>query len=405
MRLIFPTGRGWCVFAAGLIWLAVALVHHTLFPFLLACGGVALTGASLLSALLSLRGISVCRGAIGEGATGEAVSMPLIVVNTLGRRRQPIAVLESVPFSPERVHSTVVASLGAQERRVVKRRVLAMQRGEFGLDRLTLRGGDPAGLFYCQRHVSCPQRVLIVPGTEPLPDLQLQCEHAILTTAGAPVSATGTSQEFYGVREYHPTDGLRYIHWKSSARSGRLMVREFERNAVMSVAVLLDAYRPFVSGSGHWSNLEYQVRAAASICDHLSGLYCSVAFAAGGSRCVLMPTRPAADAKQDILYALATLQPGDVPLAHVAFELGSHLPRNSVVYCLSLATPRSLSEALEVLRQDGMTVRWFCAHRGAFGKPSSAEKRVAKSPPATGVLLEAGQMSPGMDLGRALALR
>jgi len=216
----------------------------------------------------------------------------------------------------------------------------------------------------------------------------------------------GTSQEFYGVREYSPEDGFRCIHWKSSARFGRLMVREFESNTVTSVVVLLDAYRHFVSGPGHWSNLEYQVRAAASICGHLAGLYCNVAFGAGGERCVIMPSRPAAEVQQDILYTLATLQPGDVPLAHVAYQLGTHLPRNSVVYCLSLATPKSLAGALETLRQDGMTVRWFCAHSQAFLKPSAAGKRGAPKPGLTGrPQLDVAQMSPGMDLARALGVR
>jgi uncharacterized protein (DUF58 family) len=297
----------------------------------------------------------------------------------------------------------VVGPLSPGEDRLLDRRVVALKRGEFELDAIRLRGGDPAGLFLREKVFRIPRRILIVPGSEPIPDLRLRPEHAIAATTGQPVSAAGTSQEFYGVREYNAADGMRHIHWKASARFGKLMVREFERNAVMSVAVLLDASERFVSGPEHWSNLEYLVRAAASICTHVATLYCEFAFGAGGSRGILIPPKLAATAEAEVLYDLATLRPGNVSIVDVAYELGDRLPRNTVVFCLSLAATAQLGEALHVLNQQGMTVHWLCAPRQAFREEGSkaqakrARGRTAELP------VPVANLTPGMRLRQVLS--
>ena len=402
-RVIWPTSRGWVLGLAGVAWFLTALANRMLVPFLLACVALAFVGTSFLSALLSLRGIRLRRGAAGEAVTGQAVAMPLVIQNCLQRQRQPALILEKCPFSAQPLHSALVTPLAPGEERIVARRILALRRGEFALDRLILRSGDPAGLFYREHQFRSPARMLVLPNAEPISDLNLRREHTITAIAGEPVSAAGTSQDFYGVREYNPLDGLRHIHWKNSARFGRLMVREFERNAVMSVAVLLDAYERFVSGPEPWSNLEYQIRCATSICSHVSELYCNFTLAAGGESMLLMPSRPAAEAKHEIMYSLATLKPGRVRLAEVAYELGKRLPRNTVIFCLSLATPLPLARALDVLSQEGMTVRWFCARREAFAEVQE-RKRDPRSPRvARRFPVPVAQVHPAMRIGRALS--
>jgi uncharacterized protein (DUF58 family) len=237
----------------------------------------------------------------------------------------------------------------------------------------------------------------------PLPDLHLRRRHAVATPTGTPMSGAGTSQEFYGVREYNPSDGLRHIHWKSSARWGRLMVREFERHAIMSVGLLLDAQERNVSGTEHWSNLEYLVRAAASVARHVAGLYCQIGFGVGGEREILIAPGPASSLEWDILYQLAVLQPGGVSVADVALRLGERLPPETVVYCFSLSTPARLAQALGVLGDQGMTVRWFCAAPESFGGPDGRGREVpAVARAESRGVVEVVQLHPGLPLDRVM---
>lgn len=406
MRFIWPTSRGWFVALSSFAWLGVALVNHGVFPFLLACGTVALTMVSFLCALLSLRRIRVIRATTGDASTGQAVALPLRLVNLSMRRRQDIIIEERVPFVPGRLLRTVVSPLGPREDRLVSRRSLAMVRGEFELDRVVLRSGDPAGLFHRERRFHCPTKVIVYPGVEPVPDLILDQHETMHSMTASPISAAGMSQDFYGVREYTTSDGLRFIHWRSSARYGRLMVKEFERNATVSVAILLDANETFVSGDDEMSNLEYQIRAAASLCHHCAGLYCELAFAAGGDRLLLQAPRPAPEAQHDVLYQLATLRPGRVALPDVAYALARLLPTKTVVFCLSLGVSKPLRDALDSLVASGLEVRWFCAERDTFRV--KAKRRVTKAgtdaDEGKGHLVAAAQVRPEMRLEEALSV-
>ena len=403
MRIIRPTTRGWTVAAGAVVWFAIAVVNRSYLPFLLSTGCAALFLVSFGTALFSIRRLSLVRGPIGEAAAGLGVSMPLIVENMANRARQSLLIIETFPFSLNPRQFIGVSPLRPRERRSVPRRVLAMNRGEFSFDRVWVRGGDPAGLFVCDRRFSLPAKVLVLPGVEPLPDLSFRRRRAVVAPTGVPFGAAGSSQEFYGVREYNPGDGMRHIHWKSSARLGRLMVREFERHAVASIAILLDAEKQYVSGSTYWSNLEYQIRAAASLCRHAAGHYCQTAFAAGGDREFFLPPMLSAQAEWDILRYLAVLEPGAISLPSVALRLGEWLPADSIVFCLSLSRDESLRRALDVLGDHGLDVRWFCAQTADFREARHREH----VPTSVGHRLTPGEiapisLSPGLPLRRVL---
>src|SRR5438094_6216291 len=81
-----------------------------------------------------------------------------------------------------------------------------------------------------------------------------------------PIAATrGSGVDPDGVREYIPGDPLRRMHWKSTARTGRLSVIEFEESRSINVVLALDLSRIAHFGEGRQSTLEYLIRAAASI--------------------------------------------------------------------------------------------------------------------------------------------
>ena len=58
----------------------------------------------------------------------------------------------------------------------------------------------------------------------------------------APRAGSGT--EMFGVREYRPGDSLRRIHWRSSARHGELIVREYEPPGVQTLGIFCDPEPP-----------------------------------------------------------------------------------------------------------------------------------------------------------------
>lgn len=73
------------------------------------------------------------------------------------------------------------------------------------------------------------------------------------------------SGDFFGVREWHQGDSRRWIHWRSSARHGTLVVRQFERRRNRQYAILLDLWQPRKPAPEEEENVELAVSFAATL--------------------------------------------------------------------------------------------------------------------------------------------
>lgn len=100
----------------------------------------------------------------------------------------------------------------------------------------TIHSGDPLGFFDSARTCADAEVGVVFPRFTSLATRRQT--HELEATAAAPRSGAGT--ELFGVREYSPGDSLRRIHWRSSARHGRLVVREYEPPGVETLAIYVD---------------------------------------------------------------------------------------------------------------------------------------------------------------------
>lgn len=131
------------------------------------------------------------------------------------------------------------------------------RRGVYAWEGATLRWADPFGLFWHSAPLPAPTTLEVYPGTHGLrlPALlrPLLSEGALSRTLGLddPISLRGA-------RPYVPGDPPGRIHWRLSARTGALTVRELERTASSSLHLHLDT-------SGSEVYLESAVRLAASL--------------------------------------------------------------------------------------------------------------------------------------------
>ena len=71
--------------------------------------------------------------------------------------------------------------------------------------------------------------------------------------------------EYYGVREWRGGDSLRSIHWRSSARRGHIVVRQFEQPHTRDLMLLVDLWRPDVATAADLENVEKVVSFAATV--------------------------------------------------------------------------------------------------------------------------------------------
>jgi uncharacterized protein (DUF58 family) len=111
-----------------------------------------------------------------------------------------------------------------------------LRRGPLGARALVVESSDVAGLFRSRRSSPDSEVALVLPRFTSLAG-KLQARELEASVA-APRAGSGT--ELFGVREYRPGDSLRRIHWRSSARHGELVVREYEPPGVQTLGIFCD---------------------------------------------------------------------------------------------------------------------------------------------------------------------
>ena len=118
-----------------------------------------------------------------------------------------------------------------------RRQLGPVARGPLVTSRLAIESSDPLGFFRTRQREGIGDLAIALPLFTSLSDrLQVREIESQLTVVRA-----GHGTDLYGVREYRSGDPLRRIHWKTSARRGELVVREFEPPGLKVVALLLDA--------------------------------------------------------------------------------------------------------------------------------------------------------------------
>jgi uncharacterized protein (DUF58 family) len=106
-----------------------------------------------------------------------------------------------------------------------------------------------------------PQSVLILPKRYSLPDFDLPGSMKYQAGGVALASSVGESEEFVSLREYRPGDALRRMHWKSFAKLGKPIVKEFQDEFFVRHALVLDTF----GGAADEEVFEEAVSVAASL--------------------------------------------------------------------------------------------------------------------------------------------
>lgn len=134
------------------------------------------------------------------------------------------------------------------------------RRGRHRLTGFRISTRFPFGLIRKAREIAAPAEVLVYPALVPVQPLVLASGAALVAERKSRKAAR--EGEFHGLREFRPGDEPRQIHWRSSARRGRLLLREHEDDASGSVMVKLDAATGLPDEA---TAFEQAVSAAASV--------------------------------------------------------------------------------------------------------------------------------------------
>jgi uncharacterized protein (DUF58 family) len=249
--------------AAGLIFGAVVLFFlgtNVQAGWLLVLSA-ALIGAVVAGAVLPfvmMRKLEFGRRAPQELHQNDEVLVDLEVTNASRGMRLGISVSDPL-LSPATMFIPVLAP-GATAEVTTSRR--AQRRGLFHGAEVVVATDAPFGVAQRKKRVNVEGETLVLPAIVDLPELDFIEPAPANASAMRSAPRRGHGPEYFGIREYRTGDSMRHVHWPSTARTGHVMVREFEQETTRRLAIVVDA--SYDAGSA-WTPLDRCCSAAASI--------------------------------------------------------------------------------------------------------------------------------------------
>ena len=298
-----------------------------------------------------------------EVANRKPLPLPWIQVDDEIPSEVTVLKGSTVPaHEPTRVFLSNLLSLGWYHK--VKRRypIRCLQRGYFTFGPTRIRSGDLFGFFSRQMVIEQVDYLMVYPKIVPLEKLGIPSKQ--------PLGDIRTRRHIFedpilvsGVRDYHFGDSLKRIHWKTSARLGRLQSKVFEPTTTTDMGIFLDVrtMKPAFWGTVPYL-LELGIMAAASISNHAMAAGYRVGLYVNQHKRFLdepirVPPSQHSDQLLHILEALAQAHPSEtIPIARLVQRESRSLPWGSTIVVISAMPTDTLFSTLVKMKRAGRSV-------------------------------------------------
>lgn len=223
---------------------------------------------SWLAVRANLRGIRVSRRLPRGVCAGDLLVVNIELSNTARRGSWSVVVEEQIrrrggaPLRP-RVYFPHVAAKDTTEGAYRGR---LAERGEYRFGPLRVSTRFPFGLLRCSTTVDQGQSVVVYPRLGRLTQAWVaRHQEAFEGVQQRQQRSSRVEGQFYGVRYWRNGDSRRSVHWRSSARQGQLVVRQFEQPHASDLAVILDPWQPKQPTDDDRDRVELAVSFTASV--------------------------------------------------------------------------------------------------------------------------------------------
>jgi len=321
----------------------------------------------------------------------------------------------------EKINSRVVTGLGVNKVSIFQSTVVLNKRGFFPLGPTELISGDPFGLFTTSRIFQTKNYLLVYPKVSKLHRFPL-LPADMTGSASLMLQTTHPTPQAAGVREYSPGDPLSRVHWPTTIRRDKLMVKEFDEDTQSSVWLLLDAQkgkyfrmmqevvpaydRNYVSitktkeFSLPRDSFEYAVSIAASIAKYFLEKNLTVGFACSGENVSILPPEKGHRQLNKILESLATVRDiGATPLEHLIEKQSRNISKGSAIILITASKGQTHEILMETLRRKGYHVLTVVLDNASFVQ-NNEKPDVSKINPTVSEL----KVSFGEDIGKVLSV-
>ena len=238
------------------------------------------------------------------------------------------------------------------------------RRGIYEMGPLYVESRFPFGLIRARRTLRERESIIVCPQLGKLtPQWRRVIESDHHGLSGS-FSRQGRSEgDYYAMRQWRSGDSTRWIHWRTTARLGELMVRQYEQQRDRAVGIVLDLSEltdeirnaDLPEQNHHAVVVEIAVSMVATIVNDLcsrNGSYFSLTIA--GKSAVHFSATPSQNVTRAVLESLAVVRPGNGEVLRDSFQWLSHEGQQGMT--VVIVSTRSKQQALAQLDQTGNSV-------------------------------------------------
>lgn len=380
----------------GLSLLGLSMTNAPIYLHLVYLWAFLLFGSWLWSRL-ALHGLTVGRRARTLRSQVGRIFEERFEIRNASRLTRAWVEVRDHSSLPSSQGSRVLTMLRGRSSYSYRARTRLTRRGLFPLGPTELVSGDPFGLFPVRRMFPPSSSLLVYPMTVPVrafpspPGLLPGGEALRRRTPQVTPNAAG-------VREYTPGDPLNRIHWPSTARRDRLIVKEFELDPLAEVWIVLDADRqvhasregtpmpgametlwaPWFRVTLPPSTEEYAVTIAASLGEYFLRQGRAVGLIGWGATPTLLPPDRGGRQLTKMLEALAVFRAdGEFPLPALLRAHARHLPRGSTLIVITPSARQEVAVAVDEQARRGLRPIAVLLDAATFGGTEGAERLAA----------------------------
>ena len=298
-RTIRPTREGWWLLLTALgIGFAAVNTGNNLLYLLLSM----LLGTIVVSGILSeqtMRRLKLSPATPREVFAGSPAVVGCVVLNTKRLFPSFSLIVEVARENGGSPRVFFVPKLDPGLQRLHSWEETFPRRGRHRLQAVRVMTRFPFGLFLKATPPIYFDEFLVFPAVRPL---SLEDLRDLGSSGGEREGRPGRGTDLYNIREYRWGDDPRLIHWKSTAKSGALMVRELEAEAALRVRLVLEGPPP----NADLEQLEADISRAASLASYLLDQGSRVELAGAG---LYIPLGEGPTQRRRILEMLALYEP------------------------------------------------------------------------------------------------
>ena len=369
------TPCGWLVVALTLLANLPGGVSFSLKTYLVTCGLSGLMLFSVAAARWARVRLQSSWDVPGRVTRGVPFIVHFALENATRRGARDVSLSVRLPLGArmEPVQGAYLAWIGAGERARGHLSVTFPNRGHFVIPALRQSTLFPCGLWRDWYDHKEGKSVLVYPDFVPLLRLEIPVGRRYQPGGIALTSNLGDSTEFLSTREFRQGDSLRMIHWRSWARLGKPVVKEFQEEFFCRIALIMDTFLDAGSVLARRDEFEASVTLAAALADNLAGEeYVIDIFAAGPELYQLQAGRSLAHF-ENVMDILACVEPCLEP----AFEklepvLLDCLENITTAVVLLLDWDERRERLLEAISSRGCALKVILVHDNADSQAGAA---------------------------------